>query len=364
MDSYPWSSELAGSAFYTLLRHNFLNLPFKAVTAIDVRSLDLFLSNSFLINSSKTNLFFEVPEFSISVLIAFLKSDMVTSKKSVLLSHLHNFLNHATLIVRLETGKNFEFFQAYFMWLYFYFSAHPTHDISQEEPANTSFSVLLSALFPRFERIAGSKEDLNLTLNVGKIRYEAFSSLGESNALQDGDLFIPSETNNPGFDLLLKAGDHLILMECKYSKADSTTRFSTTIVKDKMRSIDKLFRAPVVQGESRTIKIGSNTFKEENVIVVFISARRFIGASYIMPKDGEQNRVPHPLLGKLMAIPNVSNFKGRVLVSNLEILLGYYPPPFNSSGVFLFNYESWGAAYDKKAKATQSKTSRKSLPRP
>ena len=178
---------MAETAFYRLLRHNFLGLKFEAKEPDDIRGLDLFLSNNFLTNSSSEGTFFEIPQFSLSVLISFLNSEKAKSFNSLLLTQLHNFLNHATLLNRIDTGKNFEFFQAYFMWLQFFFYSRSTHTIGLNETSRESFQLPLSSLFRHFEAISGPKDDLTLTLESGSVRYESLSSLA-TDALQDGDI--------------------------------------------------------------------------------------------------------------------------------------------------------------------------------
>jgi len=205
-----------------------------------------------------------------------------------------NLFENASMLSPLEIGKNFEFFHALYLWILMFFKTKMNYNLRKDStlihidstrriiqipstrllssPDEEIVSVPLSDFYRGFISVSSSSslsssspssssslvpestttEDCQIPTFPGvlvstrKHNLSASSSPAKVEApvstfsFQSGDLFIPEERNNEGYDIALVTGNKLHLIECKYSLVQTKNNiFSFADVKHKFIAIEK-----------------------------------------------------------------------------------------------------------------------------
>lgn len=345
----PFNPSYFDHMLYLILRHNILKVPFLANSDDRFTLIDSFILSQYVVNGTEAKKFCEKPVFSIPLLLKY--TFPKSQADNPFLGFLNKMLRRACLMVEFNHGHCYENFHAQYEWLRLSMICHPTLssfltaylDTSRPKTFNsfptkkettpplffmpTDTLTSLSELYPNFTQLSGSDSKVSLRVTPGDFLEKPREWL-DSNKLYPGDVFIPTETNNKGFDLMIMTKrshlsvcphgvqesleDFLILVECKHSDPSYESSLSLSEIDKKLRVLMKHYDQ---DQENKNFVLGEVVMPWERVAYVVMSS--YHGHTAI-PKTS-----------------TFSSFKGTILVSTRETASAMYDAPLNNCGALL-----------------------------
>jgi hypothetical protein len=352
---FKWDVSSKDHAFYEILKHNLLQKEFLALEDRDFVIIDSLMLSNCVVNSTKTSFFEQVPVFSV---VNFLQdtycrfNTIESSSINPFVDHIYLMLRRACLIHEVNDGHSFEKFHAGYEWMKLSVLCHPTLDsflqsysklppipldptLSEKQQAlqspttkpregATRVEMTLNDLYPGFFRIE-TQNSSNPALHFAHGRFiERSIHWLKTNHLINGDVFVPSEPNNPAFDLMImtktpsKAGagtfvPFLILVECKHSSPTVVDGFGHPDMEKKFLILMEKYNSK----NEKFFKCGTVFIPWKNVAYVFLSAHDHLAE----PNDESPFEF--------------SGFEGIILASDREIVSQMYGAPLNNCGALL-----------------------------
>jgi len=389
-DFYRLSPEDENSSIFHVLfdivRCNILKIGI-TLTPKNFLIIDQLALGNFLISSISPKSF-SIPVFSVKRVLQYIHDSRMshspsdetreTEEKSAkqkalnldpFTENIYLMLMRACLFLESNVSTSFERFIASFEWLRNVVLAHKTFksfimankrhisgsnscsldrdssfpSISDESKGfDPSKVVLLNDLYP-FPLSFGMRnnQDIKIIPTLGRLIDRETGKQGAF--LRPGDVFLPSNSANPGFDVLTmhracfmeevdgklqltdKVKDLVILIECKYSAYEKENSLSISTVEKKMSVTKKFYDSE----DGKSFQFDGLSVPWSQVVVVFLSSYPRFDNSEPNAK-GDDNKMSKEKIEK-----NLNSFPGLIRVSQRDSLSGMLGKPLNDCGALL-----------------------------
>jgi len=252
---------------------------------------------------------------------------------------LESLLQHACLMENAGISTCFERFSALFFFMRLLLIASPTlddyrahkrqgissnrsihhHPIAPFAPL-PGFQIKLQQLFQHFSTSYGRDFNPDVLWSPGSYILSKKDFFND-NVLLPGDVFVPLEEKNPGFDFMVKvmlrnsAGEikpALFLFECKYALHST---LNSSLPKDGVVHKTKVIQSQYKKGPRFSINHQESDIQMDDVFLIVLSAHD--KPPPVPPKDER------------------CGFSGHILISSKKILMDWIGKPLNNCGILL-----------------------------